>query len=52
MGHVQYFLQYKHQPVVFRDGANPGNYRQFVFVFIQDQNVYVSEYGAFEGSSP
>ncbi|KAG7307995.1 hypothetical protein JYU34_006623 [Plutella xylostella] len=24
MGHIQYFLQYKHQPVVFRDGANPG----------------------------
>lgn len=24
MGHVQYFLQYKEQPVPFRDGANPG----------------------------
>ncbi len=24
MGHIQYFLQYKNQPVVFRDGANPG----------------------------
>ncbi|XP_061377584.1 angiotensin-converting enzyme-like isoform X1 [Danaus plexippus] len=24
MGHIQYFLQYKQQPVVFRDGANPG----------------------------
>ncbi|KAM6897562.1 angiotensin-converting enzyme [Xenentodon cancila] len=24
MGHVQYFLQYKDQPVSFRDGANPG----------------------------
>lgn len=24
MGHVQYFLQYKDQPVVFRRGANPG----------------------------
>ncbi|XP_059056708.1 angiotensin-converting enzyme-like isoform X1 [Achroia grisella] len=24
MGHIQYFLQYKDQPVVFRDGANPG----------------------------
>jgi len=24
MGHVQYFLQYKHQPLVFRRGANPG----------------------------
>ena len=24
MGHIQYFLQYKNQPVVFREGANPG----------------------------
>lgn len=24
MGHVQYFLQYKDQPVSFREGANPG----------------------------
>ncbi|KAF4527176.1 hypothetical protein B566_EDAN006101 [Ephemera danica] len=24
MGHVQYFLQYKHQPVTYRTGANPG----------------------------
>ncbi|XP_028675845.1 angiotensin-converting enzyme [Erpetoichthys calabaricus] len=24
MGHVQYFLQYKDQPIPFRDGANPG----------------------------
>ena len=24
MGHIQYFMQYKHQPQVFRDGANAG----------------------------
>lgn len=24
MGHVQYYLQYKNQPVTFREGANPG----------------------------
>ncbi|KAJ1523168.1 hypothetical protein ONE63_001059 [Megalurothrips usitatus] len=24
MGHVEYFLQYKHQPKVYRDGANSG----------------------------
>ncbi|XP_076067701.1 angiotensin-converting enzyme-like [Oratosquilla oratoria] len=24
MGHIQYYLQYKHQPIVFRTGANPG----------------------------
>ena len=26
MGHVQYFLQYKDQPKVFRTGANPGKF--------------------------
>lgn len=24
MGHVEYYLQYKDQPVTFRSGANPG----------------------------
>lgn len=24
MGHIQYYLQYKHQPITFRSGANPG----------------------------
>jgi len=24
MGHIQYFQQYSHQPVPFRNGANPG----------------------------
>jgi len=24
MGHIQYYLQYKHQPFLFRNGANPG----------------------------
>lgn len=28
MGHVEYFLQYKHQPLVFRTGANPGDWQQ------------------------
>ncbi|CAG5116627.1 unnamed protein product [Candidula unifasciata] len=26
MGHVAYFMQYKNQPVIYRDGANPGNH--------------------------
>lgn len=24
MGHIQYYLQYKDKPVVYRNGANPG----------------------------
>lgn len=25
MAHIQYYLQYADQPLLFRDGANPGN---------------------------
>lgn len=31
MMHVQYFLSYRHQPKVFRDGANPGKPRTYHF---------------------
>ena len=24
MGHIQYYQQYAHQPIIFRSGANPG----------------------------
>jgi len=24
MGHIEYFQQYAHQPIIFRSGANPG----------------------------
>lgn len=27
MGHIEYFLQYKEQPLVYRDGANPGEHK-------------------------
>lgn len=26
LAHIQYFMNYKHNPKVFRDGANPGNF--------------------------
>lgn len=29
MGHIEYYMQYKDQPSVYREGANPG----FYFVF-------------------
>lgn len=29
--HVQYFLQYRHQPKVYRDGANPGMHLEIHF---------------------
>ena len=25
MGHIQYFMEYEHQPFVYRNGGNPGN---------------------------
>lgn len=31
MLHVQYFLNYRNQPKVFRDGANPGNNNSFFY---------------------
>ena len=24
MGHIEYYMQYKNQPTVYREGANPG----------------------------
>lgn len=24
MGHIQYYMQYKNQPAIYREGANPG----------------------------
>lgn len=26
MGHIEYYIQYKDQPYVYREGANPGEY--------------------------
>lgn len=26
MAHIQYFMKYRQQPKVFRDGANPGTF--------------------------
>ena len=31
MAHVQYFLNYRNNPKVFRDGANPGKLRRIKF---------------------
>jgi len=33
MGHVQYFIQYKDQPLVYKEGANPGNSELTPFIF-------------------
>jgi len=26
MGHIEYYMQYKDQPSIYREGANPGDY--------------------------
>jgi len=40
MGHVQYFIQYKEQPNVYREGANPGELKVQASVWrAQDQAV-------------
>lgn len=40
MGHIQYDLQYKDQPYVYRGGANPGNstFNQFLLRLDQHQS--------------
>lgn len=35
MAHIEYFLAYRNQPKVFRDGANPGKFH-YLFIF---QNI-------------
>ena len=30
MGHIGYFMQYKNQPYIYRDAANPGMYVLFL----------------------
>lgn len=35
MGHIQYFLQYKDKPLIYRDGANPGN------LYSKQHTVYI-----------
>lgn len=27
MGHVEYYMQYNDQPLIFQDGANPGKFK-------------------------
>lgn len=38
MGHIQYYLLYKDQPIVFRAGANPGNPFTILFVIKVSRN--------------
>ena len=47
MGHVQYFLQYKDLPTVFKDGSNPGNFEkntcivQMIFVWANYSGIFI-----------
>lgn len=38
MGHVEYYLQYKHQPYIYREGANPGELKYYMQIW----NMYLS----------
>jgi peptidyl-dipeptidase A len=42
MGHVQYYLQYKDQPLVFRRGANPGWQTKEIIPLWAISNWYVA----------
>lgn len=46
MAHIQYFMNYRHQPKVFRDGANAGKYAQcsndsLLCIFIYQHGVQI-----------
>jgi hypothetical protein len=45
MGHIQYYLQYKDQPVQFREGANPGT----VFIYTMRWYTYGTTYTTSSG---
>lgn len=34
MGHIQYYLQYKDKPVIYRSGANPGFFKEILNIFV------------------
>lgn len=38
MGHIQYYLQYKDQPFIYRDGANDGNMIYLYTLYIRFEN--------------
>ena len=38
MGHIGYFMQYKNQPYIYRDAANPGMYC-FLFTQLNAENL-------------
>lgn len=46
LAHIQYFMNYKYNPKVFRDGANPGN---FHFSFLLSFNNSTLTFISFDG---
>jgi hypothetical protein len=48
MAHIQYFLEYRQQPKVFRDGANPGTARFDVFTSLTGALLYKPEGRGFD----
>lgn len=34
MGHIQYYLQYKDRPLIYRGGANPGFFKDVLNIFV------------------
>lgn len=40
MGHIQYSMAYNHLPVVFREGANPGNYFRKIIINVSKNWIH------------
>ena len=45
MGHVQYYIEYKPKPVLFRGGANPG---RKIDILLPSTDLYTVELQCFE----
>jgi len=54
LGHIQYFLNYRHQPIAFREGANPGFHEAIgdVVALSVATVKHMTELGYMEGSPP
>ncbi|XP_069674785.1 angiotensin-converting enzyme-like isoform X1 [Periplaneta americana] len=54
MGHVQYFLQYKHQPRTYKRGANPGFHEAVgdVMALSVSTPKHLRQIGLLEGEAP
>ena len=45
MGHIQYYIQYKHLPYEFRSGANSGRINSYILVIYRNRYKFLMNEG-------